>query len=128
MKKIIPFSALAISGLCYLASCNKPQPETHSEVTTDATVPAEETAVKAEMTTDEMIKNGGRLVTITGCDDCHSPKKMTDQGPVPEESVRLSGHPGDLALPAYDPANVKAGWTMTNQHFTAWVGPWGVSF
>jgi len=48
--------------------------------------------------------------------------------PEPDMDRRLSGHPADLKLAPYDANTVKNGWAMTNQHFTAWVGPWGTSF
>ncbi len=77
-----------------------------------------------------MIERGKFLVTMGGCNDCHSPKKMTEQGPRVDPERRLSGQPADAAPPAV-PANVlnPQGWmAMTTSHMTAWAGPWGVSF
>lgn len=72
---------------------------------------------------------GAHLVTITGCDDCHSPKKMTPQGPVPDETRRLSGHPADGTIPTIEHKTPQSmGWAVTNEHLTAWTGPWGTSF
>jgi cytochrome c553 len=125
------FHSAALFLVCSLviSSCNKPQPATESaEVSQSETTTQQTDPETKAMSQEEMIKSGERLVIITGCDDCHSPKKMTDKGPVPEEGTRLSGHPANLALAPYDQATVKAGWSMTNPHFTAWVGPWGVSF
>ncbi|HZN27058.1 MAG TPA: c-type cytochrome [Burkholderiales bacterium] len=70
---------------------------------------------------------GKYLVTIAGCNDCHTPWKMGPTGPAPDMSRMLSGHPESFALP---PAPAPQGpWlvaaTATN---TAWSGPWGVSF
>lgn len=76
------------------------------------------------------IERGAYLVTVGGCDDCHSPKVMTPQGPVPDKSKRLSGHPADAKVPDV-PAGLFSpeGWAgITNGHFTAWAGPWGISF
>lgn len=84
----------------------------------------------AEMTEAELIAEGARLVRMLDCDVCHSPKVMTDHGPEPDPARRLSGHPADIELPDIDKALVAPGqWALTNnEHFTAWVGPWGVSY
>jgi cytochrome c553 len=77
-----------------------------------------------------MMERGKYLVTLGGCHDCHSPKKMTQQGPMPDEARLLSGHPTDEKLPQAPP-NIfgpnKWG-AITNNHLTAWVGPWGTSY
>lgn len=78
----------------------------------------------------EQIERGRLLVTVGGCHDCHSPKVMTAQGPVPDSSRLLSGHPANEAVPTF-PQGVLSenGWVAaTNHHFTAWTGPWGISF
>jgi mono/diheme cytochrome c family protein len=77
-----------------------------------------------------MIKRGLYLVTLGGCNDCHTPKKMTPHGPVPDESRLLSGQPADEKLPEVPPDLLgpdKWG-AITNNNLTAWVGPWGTSF
>lgn len=82
------------------------------------------------LTHEEMIKRGEYLVTAGSCNDCHSPKKYGPTGPVPDQSILLSGHPANLPVPAI-PAGLPDpnGWVaLTNAHFTAWAGPWGVSF
>ena len=76
---------------------------------------------------DDKLARGKYLVTTSGCNDCHTPWKMGTQGPEPDMSRMLSGHPQDFALP---PAPKPEGpWTVsaaaTN---TAWSGPWGVSY
>lgn len=75
------------------------------------------------------IERGKYLVTIGVCDDCHSPKIMTDKGPVPDESRRLSGHPHDMKVSEYPAGVVPEKWGAAgNDFFTAWAGPWGISF
>lgn len=70
---------------------------------------------------------GEYLATIMGCNDCHTPFIMGPQGPEPDMTRRLSGHPEGLVVesPALPPA--PWGWlgALTN---TAFAGPWGVSF
>ncbi|HYA86701.1 MAG TPA: diheme cytochrome c-553 [Nitrospirota bacterium] len=76
------------------------------------------------------IARGLYLVTVASCNDCHSPKKMTPMGPVPDEARLLSGQPADEKLPEV-PLNIigpdKWG-AITNNNLTAWVGPWGTSY
>jgi cytochrome c553 len=89
---------------------------------------------RAQQKVDEknkaMIERGKWLVEFGGCHDCHSPKKMTPQGPKRDETRLLSGHPADEKL-APIPAGIPnpQGWVATtNMHLSAWAGPWGVSF
>jgi mono/diheme cytochrome c family protein len=88
------------------------------------------TAVSAAQTTtgDEPIKRGKYLVTIGGCNDCHTPWKVGPTGPEPDMSRMLSGHPEQLAmLPA--PKLPPGPWvSAVAGSMTAWSGPWGVSF
>lgn len=75
----------------------------------------------------QQIKRGAYLVTIGGCDDCHTPWKMGPQGPEPDMTRRLSGHPESMKLGAAP--KPEGGWmwagAATN---TAFAGPWGVSY
>lgn len=84
-------------------------------------------AVGSNISQDSMIKRGEYLVTIMGCDDCHSPKKMGPNGPEPDMDRRLSGHPADMPLGNFKPGDLKS-WILFNQNLTAFVGPWGVSY
>lgn len=76
------------------------------------------------------VQRGEYLVNLGGCNDCHSPKVMTETGPVPDETRLLSGHPADEEIAEIPPDLFSpGGWfTVSNGHFTAWAGPWGVSF
>jgi hypothetical protein len=77
-----------------------------------------------------MIARGQYLVSLGGCNDCHSPKKMTPNGPVPDDAKLLSGHPAHEKLPAIPPNIIgpdKWG-AIVDNNFTAWVGPWGISY
>ena len=74
------------------------------------------------------LARGKYLVTVAGCNDCHTPWKVGEAGPEPDMSRMLSGHPADFEITA--PAKMPEGpWMVaaapTN---TAWSGPWGVSF
>jgi Cytochrome c len=86
-------------------------------------------ASPAPMTKNEMIARGKNLVVIGGCNDCHSPKIMTPQGPVVDSTRPLSGSPADMKLPAIDLNQVAPGkWYLGSSDLTAWVGPWGISY
>ena len=91
--------------------------------------PQKSVAAPTAMTKEEMIAHGKNLVTIGGCNDCHSPKIMTPQGPVPDSTRLLSGSPADMKLPAIDPNQVTPGkWYLGSSDLTAWVGPWGITY
>ena len=81
---------------------------------------------------NSQIKRGEYLATFGGCHDCHSPKVMTPNGPAPDKTRLLSGHPADAQLPSIPPGVVgptPSQWAaLTNGDLTAWVGPWGISF
>lgn len=51
-------------------------------------------------TADKEVRRGELLVTFGGCHDCHTPKVMTPNGPQPDTSRLLSGHPSHASLPA----------------------------
>ncbi len=73
-------------------------------------------------------KWGEHLVTIAGCNDCHTPKKMTAMGPELDSSLLLSGHPAQMPPPDVDRKEIeKKGLAVTND-LTSWTGPWGVSY
>ena len=78
------------------------------------------------------VQRGAYLAGFGGCSDCHTPKLLTPNGPVPDPARLLQGHPAAAPVPAI-PAGVlgppPAHWgALTNSDLTAWAGPWGVSF
>jgi mono/diheme cytochrome c family protein len=77
-----------------------------------------------------MVERGRYLVTVGGCNDCHSTKVFGPQGPMVDSTKLLSGHPSTTELPEI-PKGVVAPdkWgALTTNDLTAWAGPWGVSF
>lgn len=76
----------------------------------------------------ERIRKGEYLVSIIGCDDCHSPKKMGAHGPEIIPELRLSGYPASRPIQKVDSNVIKQGWALLNADLTSAVGPWGVSF
>ena len=77
---------------------------------------------------ESQVKWGEHLVTVGACGDCHTPKKMTDHGPVEDSALLLSGHPAQLPIPAVDRVEMEAKNVAVTQTLTSWIGPWGVSF
>lgn len=75
----------------------------------------------------KQVRRGAYLVNTSGCHDCHTPWIMKDDGPGPDLSRALSGHPEALVMPA--PSKLEGPWVWigagTN---TAFAGPWGVSY
>lgn len=77
---------------------------------------------------ESQIKWGEHLTIIGGCGDCHTPKKMTPNGPAVDESLMLSGHPAQMPAPDVDRKEMESKGLAVTQTLTAWVGPWGISY
>lgn len=74
------------------------------------------------------VARGKYLVTVMLCNDCHTPFKLGPNGPEPDMTRMLSGHPADVKMPPA-PALPPGPWAMVGAAtMTAWSGPWGVSF
>ncbi len=85
-------------------------------------------ASKPAAAADARVARGRYLVTVAGCNDCHTPLRMGASGPEPDMSRMLSGHPEGMPLPA--PPKLPAGpWSWTGAGtLTAFAGPWGISY
>lgn len=115
MKTII---YLIITSLFFfITSCNSQKEEAKDS---EAYKPADPIKV-------DPIERGNLLVNAIGCHDCHTPKKMTEKGPVLDENRLLSGHPSDEVLPPYD-SNTAKSYALFSMNLTATIGPWGTSF
>ncbi|MBL7699007.1 MAG: c-type cytochrome [Chitinophagaceae bacterium] len=77
---------------------------------------------------ESQAKWGEHLVSYSGCTDCHTPKKMTDHGPVDDSSMFLAGHPAKMPLPDVDRKEIEKKGLGVTRGLTEWIGPWGVSF
>ena len=74
----------------------------------------------------DSIARGKYLVTFGGCNDCHTPLKLTSKGPVPDMARMLSGHTHDTKLPS--PGLKPGPWFAATAGMTAWAGPWGITY
>jgi mono/diheme cytochrome c family protein len=72
-------------------------------------------------------ERGKYLVEFGGCSDCHTPLKFGPQGPAPDMSRYLSGHPEGAQLPP-PPSLGNSPWFASTAGMTAWSGPWGISY
>ena len=93
------------------------------------------TAANSKSGTDKasaaMVKHGEYLVTLGGCNDCHTPKAFSPAaGPYPDTTRLLSGHQANAHIKPVPSGVISMdGWlALTNADLTAWAGPWGVSF
>lgn len=78
-----------------------------------------------EPSKEVLITRGKYLTTVGGCNDCHSPKVMTPNGPEPDTTRLFSGHPRDEKFGTMIKTSE---WLVMNNGFTAFIGPWGMSF
>lgn len=129
MRRNLTFAAVAALFAAVLAvACRKEEPPAPAQVESRPAGAVEPAAASAPPAASADLVGGGRyLVTIMGCNDCHTPYKMGKTGPEPDMTRMLSGHPEGMKLPP--PPKLDPPWgmvgTFTN---TAWAGPWGISY
>ena len=122
MKKLLaPAIALGLSALAGLgsAACGPGD--------TKVLASASNTDAAATPANSDVVKRGAYLVSVVGCNDCHTPLKMGANGPEPDMTRFLSGHPEQVG--ALRPSKAEGPWmwagSATN---TAFAGPWGISY
>jgi cytochrome c553 len=111
-KQLIPI-VLAFAG--FVLACTGTSPKEHADQA-------------SSMDSAQLVKRGEYLVSVIGCDDCHSPKKMGPNGPEIDMDLRLSGAPGNRPMAPVDSGALKKGWVLFAPDLTSAVGPWGTSF
>jgi mono/diheme cytochrome c family protein len=92
----------------------------------DPPLPAIQTLKVAPNHADPVVR-GRYLVTAKGCGDCHTPMRMGANGPEPDTSRLLSGHPAALAVAEAPKLPQPWTWASTATN-TAFAGPWGISY
>lgn len=105
--------SLIISSLALVAACTS---KSDRPQTTEAAHGASE------------VERGQYLVTTSGCHDCHTPLAMGPNGPAPDMTRALSGHPSQLVMPPAPQLPAGPWMVAVAATNTAWSGPWGVSF
>lgn len=78
--------------------------------------------------TEDLVARGKYLVTIMGCNDCHSPKRMGANGPELIPELLLSGYPGDRPILDLKTEMTGQGFATFYPDLTGSAGPWGMSF
>jgi hypothetical protein len=121
MNKRVVLTVL-ISMSILLFRCN-----TSTDKTADDSPPPA-TATTANGGFESQVKWGEHLVTTSGCQDCHSPKKMTPMGPDIDSSVMLAGYMGGSPEKDVNRKDMQAKGLGVTRDLTAWIGPWGVSY
>lgn len=111
MKKIILLTGILTAVIVAIVSCTG----------------NEGSPVSTALTNDSLVRRGEYLVTMMGCEDCHSPKIMGPNGVMVDPERRLSGHPSQMPTGNVDTAGMKS-WIYFNHTGTAIAGPWGISF
>ena len=116
MKKWFALFATTSFSVFLFVACNNSKTET--------TAPVKESFGGFE----SQVKWGENLVKVGGCNDCHTPKKMGPNGPENDMSLMLSGHPANMPAADFDPKEAAKKGLILTQTFTAWTGPWGVTY
>src|SRR5215472_6073304 len=103
------------AALLLAAACSQPAP------------PPQPTPMPAAAPQMSQVERGKYIVAAGGCNDCHTPMKMGPNGPEPDMSRMLSGHPENVKI---DKApKLEGPWmAAASATFTAWAGPWGISY
>jgi hypothetical protein len=109
----------AVTLIIFQVSCSTGTPEEKKETAPE----------KKELTNEELRSRGQYVATVSGCHDCHTPKKFGPQGPIFDSTRILSGHPASDPLPPIDVKALQPGqWVLFAPDLTSAVGPWGISY
>ena len=87
----------------------------------------EKEIVEVKKDADTSVERGKYLVTILGCNDCHSTKILQNGIPTIVEEKRLSGYPEGRPLPVFDKNSIAKGILQFTFDGTSAFGPWGIS-
>ncbi|TMI65463.1 MAG: c-type cytochrome [Bacteroidetes bacterium] len=116
MKKWILCSCVIAISFLVITACNDSKKEPAAE------------AKQSFGSFESQLKWGEHLVKVAGCNDCHTPKKMGPNGPEPDMSLLLSGHPSQMPPADFNKNEAAKKGLIITQTFTAWTGPWGITY
>ncbi|HKO94640.1 MAG TPA: hypothetical protein VJU61_25975, partial [Polyangiaceae bacterium] len=92
----IALSASLLAAVALAAGCDRSDPASPPATTSAA---AAEHPLAESNHPDAVVARGHHLVSTSGCHDCHTPWKLGANGPEPDLSLALSGHPESMTLP-----------------------------
>jgi mono/diheme cytochrome c family protein len=125
MKKFsIRILIISMSLIFVFSRCNQGQTD-QTEVTQDSTQAV--AALPSYGGFESQVAWGKHLVTIGGCNDCHTPKKMGPHGPEDNTDLELSGHPSQQPEINIDHKIIESN-GISASNMTEWIGPWGTSY
>ena len=118
-KNLLVISSLCISLTFLISRCTEKKSENQ---------PPSDSSKVTYGGYESQVKWGEHLTLIQGCNDCHTPKKMTDHGPVLDVTLLLSGHPAKMPAPDVNRKEMESKGLAVTLDLTSWVGPWGISY
>ena len=77
---------------------------------------------------DSPVAWGKHIVTIAGCNDCHTPKKMGPHGPEDIMDLELSGSPSQMPRMNINRKEIESKGLVVDANLAEWIGPWGISY
>jgi hypothetical protein len=124
MKKKLNFPVVAITMPFFLLlACNSGQ------TGQDKSSPARDTISANQYGGfPSQVAWGQHLVSIGGCNDCHTPKIMTNMGPVLDTAMYLAGHPANVPPPQINRTEIESKGLIVTNDLSVWIGPWGISY
>src|SRR5688500_20241144 len=117
MKRISITAGMFITAVLLLTQCTDEKKDDNSIVPTGSEFGGY----------GSQVNWGEHIVLSGGCGDCHTPKKMTAEGPVDDSSLLLSGHPAQMPIPPLDRLDFQAKGVFGSTTLTSWLGTMGVS-
>lgn len=122
MKKLaVLIGLVGLAGLLFFSQCGERSNDQQTELL-DSTKWDNYGGYESQQ------KWGEHIVSFAGCNDCHTPKKMTSRGPVIDSTLLLSGHPAKVPDPEVNRKDMESKGLVVTSGLTAWVGPWGISY
>jgi mono/diheme cytochrome c family protein len=77
---------------------------------------------------ENQVEWGKHIVTIGGCNDCHTPKKMGPNGPEDNLDLALSGSPSQMPPLNINRKEIESKGLMVMGNDNSFAGPWGISY
>lgn len=124
MKKQLNLPAVAITMSSFLLlACNSGRTSQDNSKPTPDTV-----SINQYGGFPSQAEWGHHLVSMGGCNDCHTPKVMTNMGPMPDTTMYLAGHSASVPPPQVNRTEIESKGLIVTNDLSVWIGPWGISY